>query len=355
MPSSSSLGLDTVGLVDPRRRGCFSRPAGARTKHCNELRWAWPACAVTVLYASGLAAVAFRVGSTSTTPISKRSALDHVLQSGVMRVLCPLDYPPFGFRGASCPEDVAFGADVDAIMALARTLNASVLIVPTTWATLTDDAAESFSMQHTALAIGGITPTLARRQSGVGFSSPLLHSGKVLVANCGNPLLSRFDVSADPAALNLPGMRVYVNHGGTNEDVARRLFPLAHTELVNTNGRQFEILANLDASETAFTLTDETEARMQTTRLAPRLCLSRSFLTQDTKAFMLPRDDMPWSEYVNAWLHDAWLLPPRMRHGDGRVTVANESLGRWIHETAHNDTLCSRAMGARVATRGSAH
>jgi len=227
---TATLSLDTVGLVSTRRFFCV------RTK---SERWWQAAFASTAIYAAVI--TAHHLGATSVA--SEQSELDRVLRTKVVKVTCPLDYAPFGLRGCS---GFAFGIDVDAAMALALTLDASVVIVPSSWPTLLAD----FSRGETQIAIGGITPTLSRRRL-AGFTTPYMHGGKVVIARCGSPLLSRFLAAlGNLSVLNVPDAVVIVNPGGTNEHVARELLPRAQLQLTESsvNGDQFAAVAAAPAS-----------------------------------------------------------------------------------------------------------
>ena len=260
--------------------------------------------------------------------------LERVLRTRKLRVLCPLDYAPFGLRGAASCTKRAFGADVDAVNALASTLDAEVIIMPTSWAELQRD----FETSKADVAIGGITPTLLRRRTAA-FSPSYAPGGKVVVARCDSPLL-RQSVSREDAhrTLNVPTVHISVNRGGTNEQIARLLFPNASLHLVSTNGEQFEDVARSNAP--SLTITDIIEARIQCMRYQGALCMaSNHLLTSDSKAFMLPQHDLPWQSYVAAWIQEKWngFL---WSHRPSNRTAASASLHHWIHIFARNLSYC---------------
>mmetsp|Transcript_39750 Transcript_39750/g.105010 ORF Transcript_39750/g.105010 Transcript_39750/m.105010 type:complete len:350 (-) Transcript_39750:164-1213(-) len=337
--TTAVFSLDGVALLTARR----SR--SSRTLMCL-------ICSVvaTLIYATIVTA---QIYSPATRAWAKReSALDRVLRTRVLRAICPLDYAPFGVRGdLDCP-DQAHGADIDAIKTLADSLDATVELLPSTWSTLMTD----FEQYDADIGIGGITPTLDRLRH-AGFSSPYFLGGKVLVARCNSPpWLSFVAAQGHLRVINTPTTYVLVNPGGTNENVVRELLPRATVRLVSANGEQFRDLASSSASESLVTLTDSVEALLQARRHAPKLCSTSDYLlTRDAKAFLLPRDDMPWAAYVNAWLEEAWLASG-MRDvtgaGDGifgaASSQANASLDRWISLLARNASYCNASSSIAV-------
>ena len=281
--------------------------------------WSWPwrfalgtgLIANVFFFAVSLVALSAR---TVRQPVTK---LDSVLSRGRLRVGCPLDYAPFALRCSTGNTVRAMGSDIDAVVKLADSLGVTVDIVPTTWAQIVQDA-PSFDM-----AVGGISPTLARRRY-VGFSREYLSGGKVIVARCGSPLLN-----LSPSALNVPSVRAVVNLGGTNERFVRQALPHAHLAIVSSNGDQFAVVANLTAD---MTVTDRVEAELQAFR-QPELCAGRELLTEDTKAFMLPRDDYAWANYVNSFVSE-WL-----ESGN-----ANSSMSRWLMAWGSNQSFCEAGV-----------
>lgn len=271
------------------------------------------------------------------SPGSRQSVLDNVLLTGELKVLSPLDYAPFAQAGdAECPY--GFGLDVDAAKALAGTLNgASVVLIRSSWETILRD----FVGAGAHIAVGGISSTLRRRQEAA-FSAPYLHSGKVLLARCGSPLLAAFTAShGSLAALDNPATHVVVNSGGTNELFIRQMLPKASIEVVAENGQQFRRIIDASALEDWVTVTDREEAQLMVMRhVSTTLCWNEAvLLTEDVKAFMLPRDDFAWAQYVDAWLAASWKVGPM-----------NASLTRWLFDyaTLPNGNSCPVTDGVPI-------
>ena len=305
MPPTDPLGVETTIPSHP------ATPLVPRTvlpRRCSaQLLWLAAAnLGVLVLLALRLRDQARPTTATATT-------LDRVLNSGVLRVGVTGDYPPFAMRclgadHASSPADHAgvVGSDIDEAAALARSLDARLELVTTTWSELEDALlAASFDV-----GVGGISDTLQRRRAAA-FSLPYLaDDGKVLVARCGSPLLALDSWAALRAAPSLLGA-LAVNPGGTNEHSIRAELPLARVVLVEANGEQFGLVARGQADAT---VTDRVEAQLR----EGGLCHG-PLLQPGRKAYMLPRDDLVWARYVDGWLQG------RLESG-----AANASLRRWL-------------------------
>lgn len=312
---------------DLRRQAMATTPVaallGARGDRCPGASFA----VLTLINALALiACVALAAAPSVGHKDGHESSLDRVLRTATLRVGSPLDYAPFS---VACGADGAhaIGSDVDAVRSLARSLGASVVIVPTTWSDLVESAA-SFDV-----AVGGITPTLERRRH-VGFTQAYAHGGKVAVARCGSPLLVQLQAAGgDLASLNRPSTHTVVNPGGTNERLMRSALPLAELVVVDQNGDQYDELLSRAAD---LTITDQVEAQLMELRYPGRLCASASLLTTESKAYMLARDDLPWLVYLNSWLQ-TWM--------DGGS--ANASLAHWLALLAAdaNASFCDPEAG----------
>ena len=244
------------------------------------------------------------------------STLDAVASRHTLRIGATLDYPPFSMR---CADGTAAGADVDAAFALAASLGVQLRIVPTTWATLLDDAvAGAFDA-----AAGGISVTLARLRR-VGFSRGRYPGGKVVVAPCGSRHLSDTGDAPPDSAV------VAVNPGGTNEEWVREHWPEASTLVVAQLSQYGAILAG----RADLTVTDAIEGRLVASRHPGALCKGDALLTHEVKAFLLPRaDDVAWTAYVDRWLKE------REASGEDEAT-----LERWLVRLGElNETEAARA------------
>ena len=312
MPPPDPLGVETA---IPSHPATPLVPRPLLPRRCSAQLWWLAAANLGVLALLALRLHDQTSGARPTTATA--STLDRVLNSGVLRVGVTGDYPPFAMRclgadHASSPADHAgvVGSDIDEAAALARSLDARLELVTTTWSELEDAlVAASFDV-----GVGGISDTLQRRRAAA-FSLPYLaDDGKVLVARCGSPLLALDSWAALRAAPSLLGA-LAVNPGGTNEQSIRAELPLARVVLVEANGEQFGLVARGQADGT---ITDRVEAQLR----EGELCHG-PLLQPGRKAYMLPRDDLVWARYVDACFA-AW-LQGRLESG-----AANASLQRWL-------------------------
>ncbi|MDE2612294.1 MAG: transporter substrate-binding domain-containing protein [Burkholderiales bacterium] len=232
------------------------------------------------------------------------SLLDRVQSGGPLRVCTTGDYKPYSFaKGDGAYE----GIDIDLTNSLARSLDAKVAWVKTSWSTLMAD----FGAGKCDLAVGGVSVTL-ERQKKAGFSAAYMIDGKTPITRCENA--AKFQTLDQ---IDRPDVRVVVNPGGTNERFAKAHLKHAQLTVYPDNVTIFQQLVDGKAD---LMITDASETLLQH-KLHPELCSvhpDRPFQYGE-KAFLLPRDDEPFRAYVDQWLHlavatgefarirDAWL------------------------------------------------
>ncbi|CAJ1434092.1 unnamed protein product [Effrenium voratum] len=256
--------------------------------------------------------------AAATNPAS--ATLDSVRKSGILRVGATLDYPPFSLR---CKDGSAAGADIDAMDSLARTLGASIEIVPTTWPTLQSDAAQD----RFDIAVGGITVTLARLRL-VAMVPTGAKSSKIAVARCGNHLLSLPLDDLDESSI-----RVGVNPGGTNAAFVHDHLP--HVKVTSlAQGQQWPSILD---GKVNMTVTDSIEARLEALSKPGELCAgARPLSSFSEKGFLLPnRSDVAWRQYVQTWFYK-------------EASTYNHSVDAWLERqanaTLHDSWACQHGF-----------
>lgn len=213
--------------------------------------------------------------------------LQLIRQSGVLRIGVPGDYAPFAIvRG-----DSLYGADIRMAHALAAAMGVKPVFVKTSWSALSAD------MQNNRfdIALGGISVTPARAKLAV-FSVPYHRGGKTFL--CRRADSAKF---SQPADVNKPAVRLIVNHGGTNESVAKSMFPFATLIVFPNNTGVFDEIINGHAD---VMLTDDTEADLKALQY-PQLC--RSFpgtIDESGKAIWI-QDDGALVNFINRWMRNA--------------------------------------------------
>ena len=162
--------------------------------------------------------------------------------------------------------------------------------MPTTWETLIDDFTAKCDV-----AVGGISVTLDRAQR-ASFSTAYLVDGKTPVTRCEN--VQRFQTLEQ---IDRPDVRVVVNPGGTNEKFARERLKRATIVQHPDNNTIFD---EIIAGRADLMITDAAETRWQAHQ-HPQLCSvhpDRPF-TFSEKAYLLPRGDVVFQQWVNQWLN----------------------------------------------------
>jgi cyclohexadienyl dehydratase len=243
---------------------------------------------VAVLLAStGCAQKPVQPGPAAPPP----SALDLISQRGELRVCSTGDYRPFTYRDPATGQ--FSGIDIDMAGDMAHQLGVRLTVVPTTWATLVGDLAGG----RCDAAMGGvsITPDRARRAA---FSDPYVIDGKAPITRCAQ--VARFQTLA---AIDRPGVRVVVNPGGTNESFDRRHLKQATLVPHPDNNTIFD---EIIAGRADLMITDVSEARWQAAQ-HPELCAVHPDrpLSFGPKAYLLPRGDVVFQQWVNVWLHQS--------------------------------------------------
>lgn len=233
------------------------------------------------------------------------SILDSVLAQGVLKVCTSGDYRPFSYSA----DGVTFeGGDIDMAQSLAQSLGAKIQWVQTPWKSLTENVAQ----RRCDIAMGGISLTLERQRFAT-FTQPYLPDGKTAITRC--ELAPRFD---SLEAIDQPGVRAIVNPGGTNQKFAQTYLKNATLITFPDNATIFDEIA---AGRADVMITDASEVRQQVKRhsgLCP-VSAKEPFLFGE-KAYLVPRDDAVWLEYVNQWL--------RIQAANGYL---NQTLKRWVY------------------------
>ncbi len=212
------------------------------------------------------------------------ATLARARSAGVLRIGTPADYAPFSVTSG----ELVIGADVELSVSLADSLGLRPVFVRTSWRTLIDDlTADRFDV-----AVGGISATPARLQV-VEASVPLSRSGKSAVGRCSDRAKYR-----SFAAIDLPGVTVVENPGGTNESFARNHLSGARILIHPDNRTVFD---ELMAARADVMFTDETEIALVSHR-HPQLCrlLDEAYEPAD-KVFLYGRGG-GWGEVVDPWL-----------------------------------------------------
>jgi len=221
--------------------------------------------------------------------INTQPVLDAVLKSKVLRVGTTGDFVPFSYHNK--PKNKLYaGVDIELAKDLAKSLNAELQLVPTTWKTLLPDLqAGKFD-----IAMSGITITLARQQKAL-FSIPLLANGKAAITRD-----EHVDQYQTLQNINQPEVKVIVNPGGTNEIFANTHLPNA-TIIVNEDN--LSIFEKIIDGTADVMVTDAIETLVQE-QIHPELeaVNPEEPFNFFEMAYLLPVDHT-FKAYVDQWLN----------------------------------------------------
>ena len=232
-----------------------------------------------------LGGVAAPIYGVHAAPVS--SHLDSVIQQGQLRVCTTGDYKPYSYKA---PDGHYEGIDISLVSLLADSLNVQPVWVQSTWKSILTD----IQSDKCDIAVGGISVTLERQKKAF-FSAGLDIDGKIPLVRCGDE--SRYQHLEQ---INLSTVRVIEPAGGTNEAFVHSHLPNAQL-ILHDNVTLFDSLLNKQAD---VMITDASEALYQQ-KLRPGLCAvsPTNYLQYGEKAYLLPRDDSAWKQYVDQWLH----------------------------------------------------
>jgi cyclohexadienyl dehydratase len=221
----------------------------------------------------------------AASPVDSR--LDDIIRNGKLRVCMTGDYKPFTYLRS---DNTFEGIDVDLAQALAKSLGVEAQLVKSSWSTLMDDF-----LSKCDIAMGGVSVTLERLRK-ASFATAHMVDGKAAIARCTD--VGKFQ---SLAMIDQPGTRAIVNPGGTNERFARANYKQAQLLLHPDNVTIFQQIIDGKAD---IMVTDASETLWQA-KQHPQLCSINPDkpLQFAEKAFMLPRADVAFKEYVDAWMH----------------------------------------------------
>lgn len=229
------------------------------------------------------------LGIVSADTHAQTSLLDRILERGEIRIGTTGDYKPFTYLNSE--KGGYEGMDIDAAHMLGEALGVRVRFVPTTWSNLSEDTLND----RFDLAMGGITRTL-QRQKILALTDPYVTIGK-------SPLIRKADRARFRGMQDVdqPGVRIGANYGGTNEAFVRTNIRRATIVMFENN---LDVQPAVAAGEVDVMFTDNVEAVIYA-RQNPALYAvdPDKPLTREDLGFMTVRDDQPFLNWLNLWLH----------------------------------------------------
>ena len=215
-----------------------------------------------------------------------QSALNEILDSGVLKVGTTGDWNPMSVRDPATNSYKGF--DIDVMTQLAADLGVEVEFVPTDWKTLVNGVVAG---QYHMTGSASISPP---RMKVAGFSEsyisveifPFTHTDKA----------GQFD---GYDSINQPGVTVATTLGTTFEALVREWFPNAEIKVVEAPARGYQevIAGRADVFITSNIEGSTLVEKFPVTRVANTEPRAPSPI-----AMLLPQDDQVWINYVNNWV-----------------------------------------------------
>jgi cyclohexadienyl dehydratase len=230
---------------------------------------------------------AAKVAPAPDAPVVPPSRLDQITTNLTLRVCTTGDYKPYSFLR---PDGQFEGIDIDLAHSLAKSLGANVEFVKTSWKNLMNDF-----IARCDIAVGGVSTTLDRQRRAF-FTAPYMEDGKTPIVRCEDK-----DKYQTVEQIDQPNVRTIVNPGGTNERFAKQFF--SHSQLIEYPDNVTIFKQILDGKADVM-VTDASETLLQQ-KVNPGLCSvhpDKPFQFGE-KAFLVPRGDVVWQQYVDQWLH----------------------------------------------------
>jgi cyclohexadienyl dehydratase len=226
-------------------------------------------------------------GAQTSATAAAPSRLDDILARGTLRACTTGDYKPYSFYKTDGQFE---GIDIDMTESLAKSLGVKTEYVKTSWSNLMNDFVAKCDV-----GVGGVSPTLERQKRAF-FTEAYMVDGKTPIVRCDDG--NKYQTVAQ---IDQPATRVIVNPGGTNERFAKQFFP--HSQLIEYPDNVTIFRQILDGKADVM-VTDASETLLQQ-KLNPGLCSvhpDKPFQFGE-KAYLLPRGDVPFQQYVDQWLH----------------------------------------------------
>ena len=215
-----------------------------------------------------------------------QSALNEILDSGVLKVGTTGDWNPMSVRDPATNSYKGF--DIDIMSELAKDLGVEVEFVPTDWKTLVNGVVAG---KYHITGSASISPA---RMKVAGFSESYI-SVEIFPFTTKDKM-DQFD---GYDSINQPGVKVATTLGTTFEKMVREWFPNADIKVVEAPARGFQevIAGRADVFITSNIEGSTLEAKHPVVRVANAEPRSPSPI-----AMLLPQSDQVWINYVNNWV-----------------------------------------------------
>ena len=239
------------------------------------------------LLGRGLAAAAMLTLALGALPAAAQSALQDVLNGGVLKVGTTGDWNPMSVRD---PASNSYkGYDIDVMEALAADLGVELEFVPTDWKTLVNGVVAG---KYHLTGSASISPA---RMKVAGYSDSYLTV--VILPFTTQDKADRF---SDWADIDKAEVTVATTLGTTFEKYVKEWFPNATVKVVEAPARGYqEVLAG--RADVFVTSNIEGATLMEKFPNVTRVTVSQARAPSPI-AMLLPQADQVWINYVNNWI-----------------------------------------------------
>ncbi|CRL16562.1 transporter substrate-binding domain-containing protein [Phaeobacter italicus] len=232
------------------------------------------------------AAAVAALGLISAGGASAQSALNEILDSGVMKVGTTGDWNPMSLRDPATNSYKGF--DIDIMTELAKDLGVEVEFVPTDWKTLVNGVVAG---QYHLTGSASISPA---RMKVAGFSESYISVEMYPFTT--EDKADRFD---GYDSINNPDVTVATTLGTVFEKNVREWFPQATIKVVEAPARGFqEVLAG----RADVFITSNIEGATLTSKFPVVRVTNAEARSPTAIAMLLPQADQVWINYVNNWV-----------------------------------------------------
>ena len=222
-----------------------------------------------------------------TTAAHAQSALNDILNSGLLKVGTTGDWNPMTMKEAATNSYT--GYDIDVMSELAKDLGVKVEFVPTDWKTLVSGVV---SGKYHMTGSASISPARAKA---AGYSNSYFSLATVPLILKKND--GRFKDWND---LDRADVTVAATLGTTQEKQVKQFFPNAKHKIVEAPARDFqEVLAGRADAH----ITSNVEAYKLVAKYPQMMVVPVSAPKAPTPiAMLVPQADQVWINYVNTWI-----------------------------------------------------
>ncbi len=222
-----------------------------------------------------------------STAAQAQSALNEILNDGVLKVGTTGDWNPMTMKDAA--TNTYTGYDIDVMTELAKDLGVEVEFVPTDWKTLVSGVTAG---KYHITGSASISPARAKA---AGYSKSYFSLATVPLT-----LSKNADKFKDWADLDKAEVTVAATLGTTQEKQVKDFFPSATHKIVEAPARDFqEVLAGrADAHITSNVEANKLVAKYPEMMIVPVMQPK----APTPIAMLMPQADQVWINYVNTWV-----------------------------------------------------